>query len=158
MGRPTVKVTDHGYAALMKRLSSAAPARLTVGVHEDDGEKTYPSGATVAEVATYNELGLGVPRRSFVTDWVDETESEKRADLTTVGLAVLKGAAPEAQLEKLGERYVEQVKARMDGLQPDAPETAKEKGSSEPLEETGLLRASIKARVTNADDNSNSDH
>lgn len=147
MARSSVKVTDHGYAALMKRLAAAAPSRLTVGVHEDDGEKAYPSGATVAEVATYSELGLGVPRRSFIADWVDETEAAKRADLRDVGVAVLKGADPNAEFDKLGNRYVGEVVARMASLQPDDPKTEEEKGSSEPLDETGLLRSSIKHRV-----------
>lgn len=131
----------------MKRLAAAKNVRLTVGVHEEEGARTYQDGATVAEVATYNELGLGVPRRSFIADWVDETEDAKKSDLRAVGKKLMAGGDAKASLGQLGERYSKQVVDRMSSLKPDDPETAEHKGGNDPLEETGLLKSSIGHRV-----------
>jgi len=143
-----VTIKDQGLEALKKRLQAASKVRLTVGVHEDDGAQTYPGGQTVAEVASYNELGLGVPRRSFIADWVDESEAEKRGDLQDVAAGIMTGKDAASGMTSLGNRYVGQVLDRMSATQPDDPKTVEEKGSSEPLDDSGKLRSAIKSRVT----------
>lgn len=89
-----------------------------------------------------------MPRRSFIADWVDESEDVKKSDLRAVGKGVIAGKDATAALNELGARYSKQVVDRMSGLKPDDPETAKEKGGNDPLDETGLLKSSIKHRVT----------
>jgi hypothetical protein len=142
-----VKVTDQGLDALKKRLAAASKLRLTVGVHEEEGAEAYPGGQTVAEVASYNEFGLGVPRRSFIADWVDESESAKVTDISAVARRVFLGDDAESSLGQLGPRYIAEVHTRMGETQADDPETVAEKGSSEPLEDSGKLRAAIKHQV-----------
>jgi hypothetical protein len=151
MARSRVTVKDHGLKSLMKRLQGAPKVRLTVGVHEDDGAATYPDGTSIAEVATYNELGLGVPRRSFIADWEDENHEQHQADIRKSAEAVVAGSvkSPEQAMDRLGLRFVGEVQKRIkDGIDPpDAPETVKAKGSSTPLIDHGLLWTSIRHKV-----------
>src|SRR5262245_48739186 len=105
-GASGVKVVDkdRGYGALMKRLQKRA-GRVTVGIHEDDGSHPHSGGGgTIAEVMSRHELGLGVPRRSFIADYVDENEQELQKKLTKIGHGLVDGtvASAEQGLDRFG--------------------------------------------------------
>lgn len=150
-----VKITDRdkGAKALIARVEkSAGPFTLTVGVHgEEGGASTGDGKSTVGEVATMNEFGLGVPERSFIRAWAEEADAQCKADLRALGLAITKGAVPDAQtgLDQLGLRFVGQIQARISsGIPPEnAQSTVDKKGSSTPLINTGQLRSSVRHKV-----------
>jgi hypothetical protein len=54
-------------------------------------KKTGGSGLTVAQVASYHEFGLGVPRRSFIRDYVDQDAEQIRQRLRKVAKDVGEG-------------------------------------------------------------------
>ncbi len=147
-GHAKVSDKDNGYAALLGRLRKASETtRLTVGIHESEGAAAAEDGATVAEIGTYHEFGLGVPQRSFIADWADETEDEHKAQLAQMAKAVVDGKVDSLEhgLERLGNRYVGEVQKRIaEGIEPELAEsTIKAKGSSVPLINTGQLRSAI---------------
>ena len=78
-------------------------------------ESRYDGGKSVAEVARYNEFGLGVPRRSFMRPAV----FEKKTDLVNL----------------LHRQYRQP---------PNAPSTIKKKGFNAPLRDTHLMLNSVR--------------
>lgn len=150
----SVRVKDHGYDALMKRMRDATKgAKVTVGIHEEEGVAPEgDSGATVAEVAAMHEFGLGQEQRSFVRAYVDANEAQLNDDMRKIGQAVVSGQLSSTQqgLERFGLKVVGGMQTFIsDGqVQPaDKPATIARKGSSTPLLDDGILRSSITHKV-----------
>jgi hypothetical protein len=148
----TVRDIDHGFKALFGRLEGAKNARtLTVGVHDAEGGAPTASGRTVGEVATINEYGLGVPERSFIRAWFDETEQANIEILRKIGRNIVqgKGGNYTQGLEQAGLAFVGQIQGKIaGGIAPEnAPSTVARKGSSTPLVNTGQLKSSIRHKV-----------
>lgn len=147
-----VRDTDRGYKALLKRvLKAAEQVTVTVGIHEAEGDADH-EGATVADVGSFHEFGLGVPQRSFIRDWADENEGENKERIRKIGEAIVTGKidSPEQGLERFGLFAVGSIQQRMaTGIEPElSPATIASKGSSVPLIDTGVLRSSITHKVT----------
>ena len=142
------KDVDKGYQALFRRLGKGAG--VTVGIHKDRGSDDH-EGATVAEIATWAEFGLGQPQRSWLRDWVTEQEGDINKAISALGIEVIKGplSAPQA-IEQLGVLLKAKIQERMaNGIPPEnAESTIRQKGSSTPLIDTGQLRSSIDYKVT----------
>lgn len=154
---PTVRDKDNGADALLKRMKEGA-AKLSLGIHEDVGSREHPgsathepTGATIAEVASFHELGLGVPRRSFLTDYVDENEKALREKMTLIGKAVIEGKIESTAqgLDRFGLLQKGEVQRRIrDGIEPELDDaTIERKGSSTPLIDGGALWGSIDFKV-----------
>lgn len=143
---------DRGANALLAGFKEAAKgAELRVGILEAGSEPAEGSkDLTVADVATFNEFGLGVPERSFIRSWYDDNLDENRAALRRLQELVVRGEMSQAQaFEQLGLLFVGAIQRRIaDGIPPpNAESTIKQKGSSTPLVDTGQLRASITHEV-----------
>lgn len=159
-----IRDIDRGFAALRQRIIDAADgARLTVGIHEAEADQPAEgdeSGATLGEVAAYNEFGgpdNNPPRRSFLADWADEGLDEHRELVRRSAKAVAQGKLPSMRvaLERLGLRFVGEIQQRIRaGIEPEnAPSTVARKGSSTPLIDTGQLWTSITHEVTEGGSN-----
>lgn len=151
MGRVDIKDEDRGYRDLVKRLFGLrTKARIDVGILEDK-EHGEEGGATLLEIGTYNEFGTAtIPERSFIRAWFDEDEPHLREQLAALMASVVEGKRTKEQvLEIMGQYCVGRIQARMaEGVAPpNAPSTVARKGSSTPLIDTGILRASISYRV-----------
>ena len=140
-----------GYA---KRITEAAKRkRAAVKVGLPRGSGAYPDGTSVITVGIVNEFGApgaGIPMRSFLRSAIAENDAEIRKGLRRVARAAQDGAIQERQaLALLGQMAASLVQAKIvDGpFEPNAPSTISRKGSSSPLIDTGLLRASITYEV-----------
>jgi hypothetical protein len=150
-----VQDRDNGYRDLIQRLRAARePVGVTVGVHEDVGNKPHGDGpATIGEVATYNEFGTSrIPRRSFVADWADENEAVN-ADLMrklSAGLISGKVRSLDEAMRLFGEKAKGSMVRRMgEGIPPpNAPSTIARKGSSTPGIDSGEVRKAVDFKVT----------
>lgn len=148
--------TDHGYDALLERVRRAAEGcDLTVGIHEAEGaeekegaDSEEEQGLSLVDVASFHEFGLGVPRRSFIADWADESRASHEEQLRKIAQAVVSGKVEslEQGLSRLGSLWAAEVQKRIaDGIEPELAEsTIKRKGSSKPLINTGQLRSAIR--------------
>jgi hypothetical protein len=149
-----VKDTDRGYSDLFKRLQAKAK-QVTVGIHDEQAAAEYEDGVTVGDVATFNELGLGVPRRSFIVDWQDESDAQHKEQLRSIGRAVVDGSVESVDqaLDRFGVRCVGEVQQRIKaGIDPpDDEETVRRKGSSTPLIDKGKLWTSVSHKVSDQD-------
>lgn len=132
----------------IEHLMLLKPATITFGIHEDKGAQTHgEDDPTVAEIATFHEYGLGVPRRSIVADFVDESAAEinKTVDTTLTKIAegapVTLDAIPLILAGKMRARFAQGIGPALD------PRTIARKGSSLQLVDTGLLRSSIDGRI-----------
>jgi len=150
MGHGTkVEDRDHGYKKRVKAIHTMAEERpeVTVGIHEAEGAAAYEDGATVLEVAIWNEFGTEhIPARSFLRAWFDETRGEAKERWEMLLRQVAQGKITrEVAMERFGLWCVGGIQARIaDGIPPsNRPGTIARKGSSKPLINTGQLRSSI---------------
>lgn len=148
-GGVKIKDTDRGFAALRKRIAEAAKgAGVSVGVHAAEGAEQHKGEEPVSllDVAIWNELGIGVPERSFIRAWFDEANGVNRELLRRALVSVVKGqrTLPQA-LELVGLKFQGEVQKKIAAgvPPPNAPSTIAQKGSSTPLIDTGQLRQSI---------------
>lgn len=153
-GKNSVTDRDRGWKALFARLSRDTKAmHLTVGIIDSEADKAAEGGGdlTMSQLGEIHEFGLGVPRRSFIADWADETKDEKINELRAMVRAHVEGKIPsfEAGLERLGNLYVAQIQKRIASNIPPplSPITIARKGSSVALVDTGQLKSAITYRV-----------
>lgn len=147
---------DLGARRLLKALASSG--ELTVGIHEADGAEAKDGDdggdATLIDVAIVHEFGYeegGIPRRSFIRDWVDESAAEHAEQERKIARAVVAGKLDVEQgLKRLGVLRQAEVQKRIsEGIEPPlAQATIDRKGSSTPLINTGQLRGAISHKVT----------
>ena len=118
----------------------------TVGVHEGAGVHPNGDGETFAEIAIKNHFGSGnIPARPFLDVGVESV-------ITKINRAVeveLEKGKPDKALEQMARLAVGGVQTYMTDLQtpPNAPYTIAKKGSSNPLIDTGALRANITSEI-----------
>lgn len=154
----SVRDVDKGAAALMKRLAAKA-SKLTVGIHAAEGEAAKTEGegssggseATLLDIATIHELGLGQERRSFIADWADDSRDTHQKQIRAVAKAVVAGkvASMHQGLARIGSLFAAQVQKRIsDGIDPPLQQsTIDKKGSSKPLIYSGQLRTAVQPYV-----------
>ncbi len=155
----TITDRDNGYAQMRRATASLNGRTIRVGVLEADGAEQHEgtAGATVLDVATWNEFGtkdkdgnVHVPARSFIRAFADQDRDEARAVLKKLAQLVIQGKLGEEQaLEQFGAWAVGKIQARIaNGVPPpNADSTVQRKGSSTPLVDTGQLRSSITFEV-----------
>lgn len=142
---------DQGWDALYKRFMAASkhPVVLSVGIHEEDDE-LYEDGESVCDVAEAHEFGIGVPRRSWLSDWADENEERNKRLVSQMSDAIVRGKVDiEDAMDRLGLKFVGDIQRRIrKGIPPEnAPSTIERKGSDTPLIDTGQFWSSIRHHV-----------
>lgn len=148
MARPRITDRDRGFQKVLRNVNAAARGQTArVGVLGSDGEAAHgDSTLTVAAVAFFHEMGLGVPERSWLRAWFDENESRIKADISRATRVVIRGRMTADQaLSQLAARYVGEIQQRIaDGINPPLEQsTIDRKGSDVPLIDTGQLRSAI---------------
>ncbi len=136
------------YAKILDLLSSAG--QITVGVHKEEGARTYPDGTTISEVAEAAEYGLDQPQRSWLRAWFDENRTQLEAVLQQEMARAYERREPiEMAAERVGAWMAASMQRRIrNGIAPpNAPETIQRKKSSTPLIDTGRFRSAIMSRV-----------
>ena len=146
---------DLGYRDILRRLAGLHDPATLVGVQAEDGASTAPGDSSnLATIAAANEFGTQhIPERSFLRATVDANAASYGQDLDAAVQAHIDGETPlPVGLARLGARVEGDVKQYMTDLQdpPNAPATIERKGSSNPLIDTGRLRASIRHREEGA--------
>jgi hypothetical protein len=145
----TVIDKDKGWAAFGEAVHNLSDnPHVKVGVQGAEASSQHGAdGLTNVELATYHEYGLGVPRRSFLRDAIDQHQRELANLLAVQGQRVLLGEITEAYaLALVGEVTVGMIKERIIAHihPPLEPPTIKAKGGkATPLIDYGHLLASI---------------
>ncbi len=148
--KQTTTVKDKKYKAVRKRFNQAKRSFVTIGVHSDSGN--YDNGATVAEVAFWNEFGTRkAPARPFIRSTVDKKRKEFNKYAKELFIEIsYKSIKVDKALDKLGVRIREEIRNTIKNLwtPPNAPSTIARKGgvlsaTSKPLIDTGKLLSMI---------------
>lgn len=156
-----------------------APERvtITVGIHGEDGADVHRGGSfaadgafepssralTIAEVAAFHEFGVppfqlrsgavhpGIPQRSFIRAWFDESQDFIRETLRSQMTQVVAGKlTAEKAMARIALAFEGSVKQRIArGIAPPLSRvTIERKGSSKPLIDKGQLRAAVRGKAT----------
>ena len=119
---------------------------LEIHVGFNGNEGGYENGATVAEVAAYNEFGSSSkPARPFMKQSFENHESELQSGCDEVNAALSQGKTAEAALDRLGLlcKGLVQEEIVNGGFAPNAPATIRAKGSAQPLIDSSHMRQSV---------------
>lgn len=142
---------DKGWKALVGKLNQLGGG-LRIGVMGDDGyyERGGDKPATVVDIATFNEFGtVDIPARPFLRSTFDEKNKAWTQFTQRLLNLMPAGTTPEMILDLLGQKAVADVQQKIVDLRepPNAPSTIAQKGSSNPLIDTGRLRQSVSYEV-----------
>lgn len=125
--------------------------KLTIGIHEEEGQQLDDGGATVAAIAAFQEFGTStIPRRSWLLDGLAENEAAINNAWRRFVRAALKGTIDvDSGWRQFGEFVVLRLQTRIRGSipPPNTPATVALKGSSTTLIDEGRLLASIRAKI-----------
>ena len=145
----SVRDEDRGAKALLQRLGQKP--RVKVGILGTDAIQIHREtpDLTVVDVATKHEYGVGVPRRSFLRDYVDENKADLQRMVRNTGKVIIQGKNPCEALGALGNEIVGQIIDRILAHIPpeNSEDTKRRKGSDTPLKDTGQLVSSIHSVV-----------
>jgi hypothetical protein len=152
-----------GLEDIFKEMEKLKSMCVKVGVTEDVGSRTADGGATLAQIASWNELGvLGppmsqhgggkwfIPPRPFVRGFADGKREQIAKTLEKLSSLVSGGKLKaETAMARLGEYGQSGIKSyiRNGAFTPNADSTIAKKGSSKPLIDNGTLRNSIRYQV-----------
>lgn len=150
--RIRTKVTDRdvGYKKMVESLQGLG--QLTLGVMGEKAEAKHPnSELMVGEVAAIHELGLGVPKRSWLAAWIDAHQREMIADAAAAYQDVIAGRLSRKKaFESLGLKWTTAIRHFLVSGQvtpPIKPITAKLKGHNIPLIDTYAIHNAITYKV-----------
>lgn len=104
---------------------------------------TYPSGVKVADVARYNEFGTAhIPARPFMTNTIIKNKDKWKRRF---GIFLNQTNDLEASFNSLAVIIKSDIQREITDLRDPAnsEKTIKQKGSSNPLINTGLMRRSV---------------
>jgi hypothetical protein len=160
------KVTREGPGldTLFLAVAKASAMSATAGIHRPEADQKYENGATIGEVAIYQEFGtIHIPARSFVrrTFFEDQKRISKAAVKAfakatgTISRRKLTDSQAQGLIDKaLGEvakeaadAMVEKIDTARNWAKPNAPRTIAKKGFDLPLIDTGQMRRAVTWRV-----------
>lgn len=121
---------------------------VTVGIHEDAGQHDGGiSNARLGAVLHYGTIDGDIPSRPWLDVGVASGNKEYVSIITN---GIQDELPPEQILNQLGVIAVSNAQIYMTQLKtpPNAPSTIEQKGSSNPLIDTGVLRSSITYKIT----------
>lgn len=140
-----VKDIDLGWKRIKGELKLIDKSYTQIGIQKDAGTE---NGQSIAAIGAYNEFGTGnIPSRSFMRSTFDEQRTKIKAIIEHQYSRILKGEITvKKALGLIGEYMEGEVKKKITTLKtpPNDPRTIAMKGSSNPLIDTGRMRASIR--------------
>lgn len=149
------KVIDKGFKKAMREIDFAKNGpHVKVGVLGSDNQREG-SKLNLAQIATINEFGSAdqsIPSRPFLRTTMDQQNRKFQHVTKSLLFMVLLGKKTSKNaLKTIGQVIEAAVKKTMTDLRTpaNAPSTIARKRSSNPLIDTGRLRASIASRVVN---------
>lgn len=142
--------TDKGMKKILAQMKALGQKRVNVGIHNDAGIHDESQGMTIAAIAYINEYGTRdgrIPPRPAHSNAFDDNKAslDNLINRLTKGVSEGKLTAQKAA-EILGQTHEDNVKQSITNLRTpeNAPYTIAQKGSSNPLIDTGQTRNSVR--------------
>ncbi len=145
MAKVTVKVQQRGGKKLKRLLREAGKGGVSGVKVGFFSTAKYEDGTPVAAVAAWNEFGTKtIPERPFFRNALAESERGV-SNILAKGIDTKKMVVDEQLAGRVGAYVAGQVMESITALKgpPNAPETVRRKGSTNPLIDTGMMRASV---------------
>ena len=145
MARVSVKVQRKGGQKLRRLLREAGKGGVSGVKVGFFSTARYEDGTPVAAVAAWNEFGTEtIPERPFFRNALAEAERSV-GRILQAGLDTKKMVVDEQLAGRVGAHVQGKIRDSITALKepPNAPETVRRKGSSDPLLDTGTLRNSV---------------
>ena len=145
MVKVTVKVQQRGGKKLQRLLREAGKGGVSGVKVGFFSTARYEDGTPVAAVAAWNEFGTKtIPERPFFRNALAESERSV-GRILQAGLDTKKMVVDEQLAGRVGAHVQGKIQDSITSLKepPNAPETVRRKGSSDPLLDTGTLRNSV---------------
>lgn len=140
---------DMGFKVTLARLSSLHGS-VKVGIFADAASVGKNGHTSIAEYAAYNEFGTShIPSRPFMRQAIDKYAKAWGQAAEAAEKRVAGGMSPHQALELIGniaEGHIKQTIGR-GSFAPNAANTIKQKGSSQPLIDTGAMRGAVRHEV-----------
>ena len=148
--RTTVTGAEQAIDAIRRAIEEFSTTNfVTIGIHEDAGQ--HEGGVTNAQLGAIHEFGTdNIPARPWLAPGVRSGDVEY---LTIITDAVAAGESLSVALDRVGVVAASKAQLYMTELSSpaNAASTIANKGSSNPLIDTGALRASIAYKVTSTE-------
>lgn len=154
------EIIDHGWIDIKSELRKAKNSYTKVGLPErkdplpaDDGSMPITQMSELVKVGAIQEFGApnrNIPERSFMRAGFDKSRKLLMDTSTKLYDKILNGTmTTEIAIKILGLFHIDQIKAFINLLKhpANAPSTIRQKGSSNPLVNTGQMRNSIQHEV-----------
>lgn len=155
-GRVSVKQTNPGWAKdIAKRVTGLANKEVAAGFPHgsEAGSQTYDNGASVLDVAIWNQFGTNrIPARPFIDRAVDRIENDESGSGSYIAKQVIDGKISSGTaLKQIGLVAENAIREAItdDMYEPNAPSTIRRKRSSKPLIDTGKMRQAVTSVVRN---------
>ncbi len=138
---------DMGWGKIKKEAHRLATMAVEIGVQSGE---TAPDGADMADIAAVQEFGSeknNIPARPFMRESFDKNVDDLDRFMQDAGNRIMQGQITvDKGLDLVGQKMTGIIqKGISDGpWTPNAPGTVAQKGSSQPLIDTGRLRQSIR--------------
>ena len=145
MARVSVKVQRRGGKKLQRLLREAGKGGVSGVKVGFFSTAKYQDGTPVAAVAAWNEFGTEtIPERPFFRNALAESERGV-SNILAKGIDTKKMVVDEQLAGRAGAYVQGKIRDSITTLKepPNAPETVRRKGSSDPLLDTGTLRNSV---------------
>ena len=145
MARVKVKVQRRGGKKLQRLLREAGKGGVSGVKVGFFSTAKYQDGTPVAAVAAWNEFGTKtIPERPFFRNALAESERGV-SNILAKGIDTKKMVVDERLAGRVGAYVAGQVMESITALKgpPNASETVRRKGSTNPLIDTGMMRASV---------------
>jgi hypothetical protein len=140
MKRVAVKTSP----VLAKMLHLPRKVSISVGVHaEEEGPHPNSTGQTISEIAERHELGIGVPRRSWLRGWISAQHGAIEDILTD-----FHAFFPQRTSQRLQASIQGWIRAGQVPGPPLQPRTVERKGHTRKLIDTEAFVSAIKAKLT----------
>jgi hypothetical protein len=144
----TIKDRDLGFKKLAATLGEMGS--ITLGVQGKEALEKHPeSELTVGEIAAIHELGLGVPKRSWLLSWMDANSARMLREAQTSLALVMKGVISRNKaMAALGFEWTKEIREVVSsgGVTPGLPQPRPD-GTTAPLYDTHTLHNSITYKV-----------
>lgn len=142
-----ITIDDTGLERLLELARDAPDIR--VGALGAKGSAAHGDGETNASILAKHELGVGVPRRSWLRDWIAEKREWIGNRWTAALIRAVDRSDLRAQYDRLGLEWVGSIQQRIANRipPPNSEVTIAIKGSDVPLIDSGQARTSITHEV-----------
>jgi hypothetical protein len=145
-----MKDIDKGYKDIIKKLQALKGKTLQAGILPGAGTNDE-TGELIADYASANEYGIGVPERSFLRSTSNEQGEKWNSQLNNIVDKVIenKPVNIDVAVGLVGTEMVKDIVEKINSniWPPNSDATIAKKKSSRTLIDTGIMRRAIKYKI-----------